>query len=1340
MADDFGSGLAALDNSGTLPAKMPQPQGNPIQQFGSSLAKILPGPHYTSLPPGAPALDQAENQLKQQVDRASQVAANPIAQLFAPEQVQAARNFVPKAAEQLRTIAQQKQQQVDIQKSATNFGMPQSAQNPFMTNDTIDNWLLDQYKAGDFSKANMLKARGKGDWVQDFAGQAVDGAGAKLAAANGVITKLNAAGGNQPAYAATLRSLSPQEKQSITSLGLQTIPEKASDWQDVVQQHGAAFLQAQQLHSQVSQKLANITNFDGTVPKDVESASHGDIRIGSSNEPAGFPVRTRSIDGQTGHVGPNGSVQMEKYGLAPKVGGWNATNPDRLAKNDKMLAGDDVKGAINQYNIANKFKNEAMNLGMYSSSAGLALLKDTLGGVGRDVAEKSAAAGTTGLSQMFSNQMGGVEGFINRATSEIAAYKNWVDGGKKGDRPRMSDQTMRGLQFIANENYNYAQQQATGRLSGPMRDAGQIGRPLEDMPLDADLKASVAQYHEEGRVDAINGWRSYPSIVRGNQRIFFPQGSNVNGASAPRPPLNTDGSANGGSSLTPVPQAGQTADAPVSGGGASPRPVPSPSASQPSSGTGQPFKNPQVNDAITKVSAETGVDPALMRRFAQIESGGRAGPEADTGSYRGLFNLSVPEFNKYGGGDIHNPEDNARAAANKLKAEAAQFQAANGRPPTPAEQYLVHNQGAAGLAAHEANPDAPAWQNMYATGEGRQKGIAWAKKAVWGNIPDDVKAKFPGGVDSVTSRQFIDVWQAKFGGGSASSNAPAPAADPAAPTSLTPRQREAMARRGIDTSAAPRGLTPEQQAAYSEQMAQQGRDMVGAAPAALGTIGALGGGALGGPPGAVAGGAAGSGAGQVLKDYVQGNAQSPAKIAEQAALGGVLGVASAARPVLAAAGRVVGSGAIEAGTKAAEGGSGPEIVDAGLRGAAEGLGGEALGRFVSSGGAAMYKAVSRYTTPAQQELMDHAGKLAAAREVLKTEQPKLPGDTGPNPKYEAAKKQADDATAAIKADHGQNPDDVVHAYEQATSGVSAGEAAVMRKAASEKAATSQGYNQLRQDARDAGVGAPKSNQPTPNGPLAQIRTAENPTGVVEAKFAPDAQHAEMLIKAPAKDWGEKWQQLQNAGSELIQKRMAFLQNGDRPSADAMDGIFQGVRNQQKAAAEYVFGAKKGGEVISRLENLDQRYAKVMNATQGMDYGKMRSVIQAGNTPERRALEKNFKAFAGDDPSAMRAFNAMKAGAKGRLTDEAKLMVPLITAESLAHFGGIPTFGVISAAVGGHRLYKVMQQFMNAKVLGRPVKFRDFFNRELQSSGAGQAVRGAVQRGAVQGDALAGVSP
>ncbi|MEN9708097.1 MAG: hypothetical protein RIQ68_505 [Pseudomonadota bacterium] len=154
-----------------------------------------------------------------------------------------------------------------------------------------------------------------------------------------------------------------------------------------------------------------------------------------------------------------------------------------------------------------------------------------------------------------------------------------------------------------------------------------------------------------------------------------------------------------------------------------------------------------------------GIDPNTLNTFAWIESGGR--PDAQTGSYRGLFQLSPAEFNKYGGGNIFDPTDNTNAAARKLAAETQSFQSTYGRAPTPADLYMVHQQGEGGYAAHAANPDAPAWQNMYSTAEGRQKGPEWAKQAIWGNLPDDVKAQFPGGVDSLTSRQFMDLWANK---------------------------------------------------------------------------------------------------------------------------------------------------------------------------------------------------------------------------------------------------------------------------------------------------------------------------------------------------------------------------------------------------------------------------------------------------------------------------------------------------------------------------------------------------------------------------------------------------
>lgn len=175
-----------------------------------------------------------------------------------------------------------------------------------------------------------------------------------------------------------------------------------------------------------------------------------------------------------------------------------------------------------------------------------------------------------------------------------------------------------------------------------------------------------------------------------------------------------------------------------------------------------PTFSPDVNLAIDKAAAANGLDSAMLRRFAQIESSGS--PGAATGSYKGLFQMSDAEFAKYGGGNIWSAEDNANAAARKIKAEAAEFKTKYGRDPTATDLYMQHQQGVAGYAAHLANPNAPAWQNMLSTAEGKKKGETWAKAAIWGNVPNDIKAQFPGGVDTVTSAQFVALWKRKVDG------------------------------------------------------------------------------------------------------------------------------------------------------------------------------------------------------------------------------------------------------------------------------------------------------------------------------------------------------------------------------------------------------------------------------------------------------------------------------------------------------------------------------------------------------------------------------------------------
>ena len=167
-----------------------------------------------------------------------------------------------------------------------------------------------------------------------------------------------------------------------------------------------------------------------------------------------------------------------------------------------------------------------------------------------------------------------------------------------------------------------------------------------------------------------------------------------------------------------------------------------------------------VSSAIHAAALAMGVSEGMLLAFAAIESSGN--PNAVTGKYRGLFQLSQAEFQRYGGGDIYNASDNAMAAARKLRDEARAFQQANGRPPTAFDLYMVHQQGADGYAHHMANPDNLAWQNMLATREGAVRGEKWAKAAIWGNIPRQYRDQFGGSVDNVTSAQFLEMWQERF--------------------------------------------------------------------------------------------------------------------------------------------------------------------------------------------------------------------------------------------------------------------------------------------------------------------------------------------------------------------------------------------------------------------------------------------------------------------------------------------------------------------------------------------------------------------------------------------------
>ena len=106
--------------------------------------------------------------------------------------------------------------------------------------------------------------------------------------------------------------------------------------------------------------------------------------------------------------------------------------------------------------------------------------------------------------------------------------------------------------------------------------------------------------------------------------------------------------------------------------------------------------SPVVERAIEQASKLHNVDPNLLRGFVSVESGGDPNANRDNPGrqYKGLMQIGRTEWNTHGqGGDIYNPDANMMGGASLTQRNRQDFIRAMGREPTPAELYLVHQQG-----------------------------------------------------------------------------------------------------------------------------------------------------------------------------------------------------------------------------------------------------------------------------------------------------------------------------------------------------------------------------------------------------------------------------------------------------------------------------------------------------------------------------------------------------------------------------------------------------------------------------------------------------------------------
>ena len=106
--------------------------------------------------------------------------------------------------------------------------------------------------------------------------------------------------------------------------------------------------------------------------------------------------------------------------------------------------------------------------------------------------------------------------------------------------------------------------------------------------------------------------------------------------------------------------------------------------------------SPPVERAIEQAAKLNNVDPNLLRGYVSVESGGD--PNANRNNpgrqYKGLMQIGTEEWGKHGqGGDVYDPVANMMGGARLMEQNRQNFTRAMGREPTPAELYLVHQQG-----------------------------------------------------------------------------------------------------------------------------------------------------------------------------------------------------------------------------------------------------------------------------------------------------------------------------------------------------------------------------------------------------------------------------------------------------------------------------------------------------------------------------------------------------------------------------------------------------------------------------------------------------------------------
>lgn len=1272
--------------------------------------------------PDANQLDYAEAVAKKQARDAAARASGPIMKFldntWSNNQAEEART---KALE-VQRVQNLRQQQKDMQSKADNMGMPRGDQTWSQTNDTLVENTLKRYRTGaggtedQINAQDALIARGHKDLVDAYRSDAITAMETRKSQGQQVLNSLDAAKTDLD-YKKKAEELSdPKHPMHHPDFD---IPGTRGEWEAQRGKREESMRRATVLLNNYRQQRANQTDYTNQTDEKQAKIQTESTKMYNGEVMPSTTAKVHLGNGSIGTAGPYGSNDFRMLGNNTHPDGWNtATGAVRKSLTEE---GDAAYPKVEREKGINLAR--ALKLATTDPKTGLPMtdekslhLINTNPSVqqvlveGITAAARGGAGGTNGqLIKLELAKRGKVQAALDDLITSWAGGKG-VLTGKEGQY--LSKFTQSQMRYVIDFLKDYNDKDVSKRLGAVAERAGMHGINLKELGYEEEISDATQKRSDFGRDKQKYYLSSLPRIVRDHDSVFLEPGKSSEGVPgmtneklplsalpglsydptivAPPPPTT------GGGTVVAPPGGG-----PVVPGGGPVRVIPGPTGGPAAGGSPSTPPPPLRGNAVASTVYTSAGQTALNVGGGNPTIGGNVAKiAASSAQSESSFNPNAPHDpgpdGKPIGYGLFGHQKERLTAMHKFAGTSP------GQPIPPATQsafYAREMLEAAKsdpfIAATLSNPNASAEdltrvQMRMEKPEGYVKGQE-ERAPSWNARLRNTTALMEGGQ-----------------------------VQPASVPYPNPKSREEAAanyRAGLRS-------TPEE-AAQSARLRQQRLDSATQSAAHLApAAGAL----IGGVAGSVipgVGTAAGATGGGVLGGLIEHGFTAPQEqqnargFTEAGVFGGAKGAASAVGGlgIGGTAARVAANTAVPVIEKWWKGGEADEIFDAGMKGMAEGMFGEAFGRGLGLG----HQIWGSLSTVGKSELL-------ATAKILATQEPKIAGAGGKmidNPVWLKAEARA-------KELH-QDPDTLAYNYNQTVkvhgegkTPATMGEVVTNRPSAVEAAKTGrENYDPIRTQIQDAPK--PKGVSPFKDGPT----TIVGPGKAVPEKFRADAETAEgtMLTgttgKAP-KTWGETWENHADARTALLDKEREALaaapHAGQKEAVKAYRALADQVRVQQERIATKLLPPDQAKSLIQQLETADIRYKRAMTAG-GPDI--VATIAKGG--PKGREAKDAFDALVGNDPQAKRMMQSLVnlhvSSAKQAGKQAVTGLGALGSAAALLHF--VPGVGTVAAsAIVAAKGTQVIRDLMVQRGAAKTATFNKLVEKQLSNEARARYVQGS----------------